>query len=459
MIEIERIDINELSDYDKIYKYIESDYIHRRVIYELKKRIGLKCTTILIEYPYYDKDYLSTYYSFYSKLFKNIKKECYRVHLFYKDEYGGYLTLRPTVSNTKIGKSYINPKLLLNEEAHIILGDFVANLNGEKYIVGSYPWMYQETDISVCAHVSVWSIIRYYGNKYSNYSDKRMMDIVNQTPNGLDRNIPSRGLVLTQIAEILRKNDFHPLIIQKNKADNGEFFEEVYSYIESGIPMVAAITKFGHAVAIIGHGKVNYKILDLKQDKIINSSNMIQSLIINDDNYFPYLEVKKSGQSDNQIQKYNLEDIDYVIIPLYDRMMLDYTSVKVRVYSLIESESYDFENKNVVRIYMTSSNSLKKNIKNNDDINFILKDVICKLELPRFVWCVDISSPEEYKSGTMSGKIIIDSTAGTYEEDPWLLIQDKNKIIWKNGEKYFGQQININTYPIYKNNLRGFDDE
>ena len=59
----------------------------------------------------------------------------------------------------------------------------------------------------------------------------------------------------------------------------------------------------------------------------------------------------------------------------------------------------------------------------------------------------------------MSGKIIIDSTAGTYEEDPWLLIQDKNKIIWKNGEKYFGQQININTYPIYKNNLRGFDDE
>ena len=75
--------------------------------------------------------------------------------------------------------------------------------------------MYQETDISVCAHVAVWSIIRYYGNKYNIYADKRMMDIVNETPNGIGRNIPSGGLILTQIAEIFKKNNFHPLIIQK----------------------------------------------------------------------------------------------------------------------------------------------------------------------------------------------------------------------------------------------------
>ena len=36
--------------------------MHDKIIQEFKNRIGTKCNKIYIEYPYYDKDYLSTYY-------------------------------------------------------------------------------------------------------------------------------------------------------------------------------------------------------------------------------------------------------------------------------------------------------------------------------------------------------------------------------------------------------------
>lgn len=453
MINISNIPINNINDYDNIRNAVKEEYFHQKFIEELKSRIGNKSDLLIVEYPYYDKDYLSTYYSFYSRLFKNLPRECYRIHILGNNNYLGYITLRPTISYTKVGKSYIAPEALLNKGACVLTSDFEVNILGNKEQVKSFPWMYQETDISVCAHVAVWSIIRYYGNKYNIYADKRMMDIVNYTPNGLGRNIPSKGLVLTQIADIFRKNNFHPIIVQKRADDRGEFFEEVYSYIESGIPMVAAITKYGHAVTIIGHGKPKFENLDNNKNNIISSTEVIDSVIINDDNFMPYLEVQKRGLAQNKIQSYDLEDIDYVIVPLYDRMMLGYWSVRKSVETLINSKSYDFNDQNVVRIYITSSNSLKNKMNSDNSIDSDLKCILAGIMLPKFVWCVDISSPEEYKNGIMSCKIIIDTTAGTYESDPWLLIQDKKQIVYRDADKYYYHQKNINAYPIYRNNL------
>lgn len=454
MIEIEQISIDTLDDYNKISNFIKEEYNNELFIKELQERVGLKCNCLLIEYPYYDADYLSTYYSFYSKLFKNMSKKCYRIHILTSSGYMGYITLRPTVSYTKVGKSYINPKVLLNKKAYIALNDFKANIAGNQEIIPAYPWMYQETDISVCAHVATWSVIRYYGNKYPDYSDKRMMNIVEYTPNGMSRNIPSKGLVLTQIADILRKNDFHPLIIGKEDGDKGEFIDEVYSYIESGIPLVAAITSHGHAVSMIGHGEINYDKLDNAKKEIIYSSELIDSFIINDDNFFPYIEVSKKENNMIKIQSYDLEDINYIVVPLYERMMLGYWTVRQRVESLIKSKILKFNDLNVVRIYLTSSRSLKQRACECNKMNEELKGKICRLTLPKFVWCIDISSPEEYKSELTSGRIIIDSTSGTYENQPWLLLHDKERLIYKKGTAFIEHNIDIEAYPIYKNNLK-----
>lgn len=56
----------------------------------MKYYIGLKCNLILVEYPYSDKDYLSTYYIHYSKKYKDISKKSYRLHLFNDEIYYGF---------------------------------------------------------------------------------------------------------------------------------------------------------------------------------------------------------------------------------------------------------------------------------------------------------------------------------------------------------------------------------
>ncbi|MFL0194409.1 hypothetical protein ACJDU8_02295 [Clostridium sp. WILCCON 0269] len=451
MITLNEININKIEDYESLAKYIDKQYIHIRFIKELKGRIGCNCNKIYIEYPYYDSDYLSTYYSFYIKKHREYSKKCYRLHLLKDDEYLGYVTLRPTISNTKVGKSYISPQLLLNTKAYLILADFKLHLLGLKSFVKAFPWMYQETDISVCAHVATWSIVRYFGNKYKNYIDIRMSDIIESTPDYINRKIPSKGLNLVQITDILREYGFYPLLIQKNPLNKNEFYDELIAYIESGIPLVAAMTGKGHAISISGHGQVDYAKISSINDDTILSARLINSIFVNDDNYFPYVEIFKSNSSN--IVKYSMEDIDYVIAPLYDRMQLGYRSVVRRITDLIKYTNYDFKGKKVVRIYMTSSNSLKKNALTSNNMNDDLKAIIINLCMPKFIWCVDISTEDEYINGLTSGRIIIDTTAGTYEEEPWLLIHDTKKIVYLDEEFWKSKSVNVSAYDMYINNL------
>lgn len=451
MITLNEISINKIQDYEILTEYIDKQYIHIRFINELKNRIGCNCNRILIEYPYYDSDYLSTYYSFYAKKHREYPKKCYRLHFLKDDIYFGYITLRPTVCNTKVGKSYISPQLLLSKKAYLILADFKFHLLGLKSFIKAFPWMYQETDISVCAHVATWSVVRYFGNKYKNYTDIRMSNIIESTPDYINRKIPSNGLNLVQITDILREYGFYPLLIQKNPTNKNEFYDELISYIESGIPLIAAMTGKGHAISISGHGQIDYAKITSACDDMILSSRLINSIFVNDDNYFPYVEIFKNDL--NGLVNYSMEDIDYVIAPLYDRMQLGYRSVVRRITDLIKYTDYDFKGKKVVRIYMTSSNSLKKNTLTSNNMNEDLKTIIINLCMPKFIWCVDISTEDEYVKGLTSGKIIIDTTAGTYEEEPWLLIHDNKKIAYLDEESWKNKSVSIYAYDMYINNL------
>ena len=82
-----------------------------------------------------------------------------------------------------------------------------------------------------------------------------------------------------------------------------------------------------------------------------------------------------------------------------------------------------------------------------------LKFIISHMRMPKFIWCADISTPAEYKNGSMSCKIIIDITAGTYEANPFLLIQSKDKLVYKDENKYYVLNKHFAAYNIYKHNL------
>ncbi|NTV49968.1 MAG: hypothetical protein HGB32_11415 [Geobacteraceae bacterium] len=463
MIDSEILEINSLDDYDQLLRIIGNEtYITNTLVDELKERIGLKCKRVVVESLYRDYDFSSIYSSFYSKKHKFLPKECYRIHFFTdrdvdlsEKHYGGFMVLRPSAIGDSRGRSHLKPELLVEaQKSFIMWATSKSHILGEKYEVEAFPWMAQETDISRCAHSAAWSIIRYFSEKYSHYKKRSINDIVEMTPLYLNRKTPSEGLTLVQLSDIFAAAGFHPLILSKGKTPESEekFYASIFAYIESGIPIVAALPKQEHAISIIGHGEINQQKVDnYKATSPTLSYHFIDSLIAIDDNFLPYRIVEKTASA---TIKYGIEDIGYALIPLYEKMFLPADIVIKHAKYFLETKQIDVPDDVIIRPYITSSRSLKCRTKENATINNDLKEIILKTPMPQFVWCVDISTVEEYKQHKNSARLIIDVTAATDEIHPWILTHDSKSVFYYTlGEGFIQEDLVIAPYDMYKNNL------
>lgn len=456
MIDFDFLEIKISNDYQLLHKKLKSilPYAnHDNLIQELTNRLGLDVKFVVIEYPYRDFDFSSVYSSFYSKKHLQVSKECIRLHFFSDEDienkfYIGNIVVRDSAVCSR-GRALFDPVYLLQvDTAYTVKNIFKSHIMGKELAIETFPWMSQDTDIAICAHVAVWSINNYYASKYPNYTLKAIAQIAEIAPMYLGRKTPSHGLNLLQISDMFSKLGFFPLVLQKNSQNPKEFFQAVYSYIESGIPMVGAMTKKEHAVAIIGHSKVDNANIQNSIESIINIADHIEDFIISDDNELPFSKISRNNH------KYMFEDLDYVIIPLYEKMYINANNVYERVKTIIESNVLNISEQIVVRVYLTSARSLKREALNNKSMNTTLKSIVLKLHIPQFVWCIDICTKDEYQAGLTSSRLIIDSTAGTYEDEPWLLMHDNQKIVWKFNHKIYKKDKNIMAYDMYKNNLK-----
>lgn len=456
MIKYKKIDIKSPGDFDSLLHEIDPIYINGRIVEEFKKKLSVTCKSIIIEYPYRDVDFSSTYSGFHSKKHKFVPKECYRLHLFFdeslaKDKYGGFIVLRPSYVENR-GRAHIHPKMLIDSKSYLMLSSVKAHILGEEYTNPSFPWMSQETDIAVCAHISVWSVIRYFSQKFHRFNEYTMHEIVELTPQYIQRKTPSEGLNILQIAETFSRAGYHPLMLRRQQGDPSKFIGNIFSYIESGIPIIGIMTNKEHAVSIIGHGELQYSFFDSMNQDYIHSHELIDSLIVCDDNHLPYTKIMKtSGTS-----QYSFDDLDFAIVPLYEKMFLSSDIMRERVLALLKTNNLTLKPPIVLRTYMTSSNSLKEKVSADSAMTKELALTIIRLPMPKFVWCVEISSKDEFKMGKISGKIIIDVTAGTYEHEPWLLFHDTNMVKYfdSSSNKFFLDTFAISPYSFYKHNLK-----
>lgn len=472
MISFKRIEVKSEESYEELREVIPVQLIDNDVITVLKKYLRDRCDEIRIEFPYYDSDYLSTYYIHYSQKLHPYDKLCCRLHVFKNAEYYGYITLRPTPAGTKMGKTYLKPELLIKESAYLMLHNFKAHVVGNEMEIKSFPWKSQETDISVCAHTAVWTVIRYFGNKFHHYADATIGELVEHTKNEWGRKTPSLGLTPVQVSDLFKDYNFSPLILQRDK-ENG-FLDELIAYLESGIPMVGFLYPIKHAISIIGHGTVDYNILDndtmveMLKDKdinVISHSRLIKDLYVMDDNCFPYRKMPVGLPSEESDVIYGLTELEYAVVPLYRRMQLAYSEVYERFRTWRKEKAMNWEEFCVCRIYITSANSLKRETLYSENMNEILKDVILNMTLPRFVWCIDLAGVDNFKKELISGRIIVDTTAPTLEEDAWLLRHDGERIEFidiENGDgvntnEYSVIETEIQPYDMYTNNLKKVD--
>lgn len=474
MIKRELVPINSNNDYDKLNNLIPPDMVDKTLVENLKQYVGEKCIKVIYEFPYHDRDYLSTFYIFYSKKFKEYKKKCVRLILIgEQDEILGYITLRPTPIGTRIGKTYIEPYYIINrtngDVYNIILSNHKAHINNEEIMLRCFPWMCQQQDVTVCAHVATWSIIRHYSSISPIYGEILSGDIVDRVQH-YERKTPSSGLTPQQISMILMQSGLSTVIHYSKKTK--DFFNEMVSYLDSGVPLVGIMAKQEHAVSVIGYVNNKKKLLEnnaidldfLCETDVINSKktnvilhgSLVKSLVINDDQCFPYREVPKyenlfepSQYSNNE---YIVADIDCIIVAFYNRIQLTYSDVYSRFMSLNQNSKNNWINSPddkepiFVRIFVAPTNKYKSYVEDVWDNQNNVITVIDKMEMPKYIWCIEISSKEHYINNKVDSLLIIDSTTSGLDTG-FLFKRDKDGYEFVNPDTHKVEKFSVLPKP------------
>src|SRR5688572_468592 len=76
------VDIAKPDDFDVLSKSLDESFDPGKVASTLKAKISPRCRAVLIEHPYVDKDYRSTFYNFYAKKGYRYDSSCARLHFF-----------------------------------------------------------------------------------------------------------------------------------------------------------------------------------------------------------------------------------------------------------------------------------------------------------------------------------------------------------------------------------------
>jgi hypothetical protein len=436
--------------------------------------------SFMLEYPYVDRHYRDTYYTFHSSKFVPTGRNCIRIHLFdgkiddsdfftqgteLNDKYLGFFVVRPLL-NFALGRSLISPKAFKANNFVCCLMKARISLLGKEFKVFGFPHIAQDTETHSCAESALWSFIEYFGSKYSQYKPLLPSQIIrNLLDSSEHRILPSMGLTKDELAKCLHNNGFQCLIYPiVSYTESNPVFRLMRIYIESGIPLLLVLGNrdAGHAVLVIGHE--NDMLVYTKQnnsDSWIDISFFNKKLVYIDDNFSPYQVADPFHPTEhypNDILK-NLV-IKSFIVPLPTHVFL----VAEKAYGLIENIFNDpkiglsiIGGEWFTRLLLTGAHSFKQFVSEKDDkIDKSLKKYLLLLALPRFVWICEIYKKNEFSLGCCSGLLIIDAT-GTNKSLMSVLWYTVDRQIFLHDGLAWNKVAPIKQFQMstYKNNLKG----
>jgi hypothetical protein len=450
-------------------------------------RAGLSnVKTVMVEKEYIDKDYRDTFSHFYSKKFAAYPARTIRLHFFrsevptdsiweltkYQADYIGFSVIRPTRVST-IGRTMLNPRLMPDRKGTLCLATYKANVLGNELTVEAFPFMRQDSDVTVCAHAAAWMVFRYFSEKYTRYREHWPYEITQLTTDySGGRLVPSTGVTIGQLAEMFYRFGFHPKVyfrklLQSQFPDDPTLFDRLlYYYIESGIPVVASLPSKNHALTVLGHLS-DYTAVLPAQD-FASSYRYVRGWVVNDDNHLPYQIVSEAATGGPQHpQKFTRADIAGFVVPLYEKIHLLAEDIEQRFKALIESDLVGLTatkqtlkpDEAVVRIFLTSSRSYKRvRVASGPDE---LGRIYGYFPMPKFIWVAELSTRELYSNGKILGEVIWDATANQidpfsflYIHYPTLMIVNDRHSLSRTRDRFTELSVGLGPYDLYRNNLQ-----
>jgi hypothetical protein len=232
-----------------------------------------------IEYRYMDPDYRSEHSRFYSITFRRYPSVAHRVHFFsvpppeeWHDpdrgfdfeplaaSYLGFVVLRP-LAGARVGRVALAPPDDYAQDVTCLTREKV-NVFGLAMSVRGAPFMAQDAQLGVCAHMALWVVAHHHHLAFGR-ERHTSGDIADRIPSdlGLGRPAPSSGLTVDQLAAGCRSLALPALVYKcKNPSVDLPTDEKIHGivcrYLNSGMPVIVAAGGH-HAFTLVGYRRVD----------------------------------------------------------------------------------------------------------------------------------------------------------------------------------------------------------
>lgn len=469
--------INKAEDWSALADLLPSsaEFGLVEVVDWLRVNISKAVAGVLVEYPYVDKDYRSTYYNYYAKKGASYSPYSARLHFFRKgwelrerplticqpsetttpdddavaQGYLGFVSLRPTRIYT-IGRTVLNPEAIDGASGWLIDHKHKAHVLGHRVHVKGFPFMQQHSDIAVCAHTACWAILRHYSERYALYREVLVYDISRLgrefDPGGL---LPSLGITARDAERIFAAVGTFPLLVGRypNVDDGARFHDELLAYLESGFPLFGVLSKRGHAIVLVG-----YRTSDVLQTAAANSMkrawDYVSDLLVVDDNFYPYSAVRQGAEDEED----TIGEIDAFIVPLPEKMFLPAAAVVRLAEDLRIAPPEQFPelegDKNIVtRCFVTTTASWQRFIRQQaSHLPADFATAALELTMPQFVWVIEYATPAQRARKEVQARVLLDATAGIHDPFPAFLMLDQKGALWMDR----ANQLSMRYQPFAK---------
>jgi hypothetical protein len=261
----------------RLARYYEGT--HPLVVHEVFGQVySLGGQTAVIEYRYLDPDYRSEHSRFYSTTFRRYPSVAHRLHFFaaptppeWKDEdrnldfrplvnsYLGFAVMRP-LPGARVGRVSLKPPKELANDITCLATEQV-NVFGIPMSVRAAPFMAQDAQLGVCAHMSLWVAAHHHHLAYGRLR-RTAGEIAEMIPSdlGLGRPAPSTGLTVDQLAAGCRALGLPALVYkcrEPTDLPDGESIPRIVCrYLNSGMPVIVAAGGH-HAFTLVGYRRVD----------------------------------------------------------------------------------------------------------------------------------------------------------------------------------------------------------
>ncbi len=437
--------------------------------------------TLLVETEYVDKTYRDNYYTLYSTKLRPYYRNCVRISFFspefnedteftvdnideIKKAYLGFLVIRPLVECC-IGRNVVSPlaKGAAYNNMAICKTTIPSTCMGIKMQAEGFPHSSQDGEMMSCAETTVWAILEYFGNKYSDYRPAKPSDILSALkPFVYERQLPSGGLSFEQISVALKSQGLSSKVYEKSNP----MFKELFTcYIESGIPLAVCIqTKdYGHSVVCVGREKKDRDIINRKgMTKILDKhyfvwNKSIDNFVFNDDNLPCYqMSLFEHPTECYGLEEWNAGEISHFIVPLHAKVYLD-AELAIKASNYIAIKKMNIPEKSVIRTFLASNRTYREYIVRNKDFSEKEKQAYLHIDMPKFVWVTEISDRDSFLKGKVNALILLDATGSNIDNEGYtslLFYQIDGKGMFFNKKNSWFENISLSLPP----NFDAFDE-